>query len=439
MHDNDKVFDILIVGAGASGMMAALAASAKGADVALIESGERVGTKILKTGNGRCNLSHIPITGDEYSGGNTDRIKLFLDKFGTTETLSFFRQFGLLTREKDGYIYPYSESASSVLDILRLNIRDMGIQVHASHKAVRILREGDCFIVECRITGSFENNKTDKRKLRARRVIISTGGSADPATGSDGNGFKLAKELGLKVNKPLPALTKLTVSDRDMSYLAGVRAKGRAGVFINRSSDTLDRNEPDHEDSGEIQFTKDALSGIPIFNVSRHVSRALDKKLSVKVCLDLMPDMESNDLKKYISSCISAHACKTDENPEIMSAYDLLCGIANKKINSYIFKKTGIDQNTPIDRLSEDMIGKYADTLKNMSFDITGTYGFEQAQVTCGGVDLGEVSDDLECEGHPGLYLTGEILDVDGPCGGYNLQWAWTSGYVAAAHAVSSL
>ena len=440
MHD-ETIYDICVIGAGASGMMAALAGAISGAKVCLLEAKDRVGTKILKTGNGRCNLSHSPISGDEYAGTGATYLSGYLDRFGVSDTLDFFKHIGLFTREKDGYIYPYSENASAVLDVLRFAIRDYGVQVYTGYFVKSIEKNDNGFSVICDVrvktddkdkhngpgSGRDKNRSGDAKDslqiMTVRNVILSTGGSADPSSGSDGNGFKLAHKLGLYVIKPLPALVKVIADDKDMAVLSGVRAKGKVGIT---TDDPI--NNDLICDTGEIQFTKDGLSGIPVFNISRYVSLLLDKDLDVVLSVDLMPDMEAADIKDHLNFL-------SDNHRSDMSIEELMCGVINKKIASYIFKKTGINPNTHVSEIPDRKIDGIIRMLKDMRFNISATYGFDQAQVTCGGVDFAEVGDDLQCKQIPGLYLTGELLDIDGRCGGYNLQWAWTSGYIAGRHA----
>lgn len=399
-------YDIAVIGAGASGMVAAIASARAGARVCLIEANSRVGRKILETGNGRCNLSHTPIDGSEYRGSGAGRIKSFLERFGIDETLSFFRDIGLLTRERDGYIYPYSETASSVLDVLRYAVENIGIELYTDKRIDKINR----------VSGGF-----DIGRLHADRVIVSTGGSADPASGSDGSGYKLVRDLGLKIVHPLPALVKVrTREQKDMSVTAGVRAKGVVSVIT---------EECIASDRGEIQFTRDGLSGIPVFNVSRFISRAISEGRDVKLVLDLMPDMSISDIESYVTGL--TETCST----RLRSIDEILAGVLHKKINTYICKRIGIGINSPAGDMTRKQISRYAGTIKSLEYDIESVYGFEQAQVTAGGVDFDEVDDDLQSIKVPGLYLTGEIMDIDGPCGGYNLQWAWTSGYIAGSSA----
>ncbi len=395
-------YDIAVIGAGASGMVAAIVSARTGASVCLIEANPRVGRKILETGNGRCNLSHTPIDGSEYRGSGAGRITGFLERFGTDETLRIFRDLGLLTRERDGYIYPYSETASAVLDVLRFAVADAGIELYTGKHADKIVR-GDGWFDICGI--------------HADKVILSAGGAADPASGSDGSGYKLAADLGLKTVRPLPALVKVRVRDqKEMSVTAGVRAKGVVSAMT---------TECMAYDRGEIQFTRDGLSGIPVFNVSRYISCAIEEGLDVRLVLNLMPDMSITDIEEYVSGLTAGEGARR------RSIDEALAGVLHKKINTYVCKRLGININDPAGNMTREMISGYAGLIKALEYDIESVHGFENAQVTAGGVDFDEVDDDLQSIKVPGLYLTGEIMDIDGPCGGYNLQWAWTSGYIA--------
>ncbi|MBO4900059.1 MAG: aminoacetone oxidase family FAD-binding enzyme [Lachnospiraceae bacterium] len=430
-------YDIAIIGAGACGMTAAITAARRGASVCLIEGGARVGTKILKTGNGKCNLSHAPIEGDEYRGSDSKRVAGFLNRFGVDETLEFFKSIGLITREKDGYIYPYSEMASSVLDVLRFAVAASGAEVICSAKATAISGSDGDYAVLCKIDPDGNgNSKSAKSEIHAKKVILCTGGCADPVSGSDGSGIRIAENLGLNVLKPLPALVKVKAANsKDMAVCAGVRSKGVVSVYVgNGASDIASGANPVSYDRGEIQFTKDGLSGIPVFNVSRYISRALDEGDSVRIRLDLCPEMNEDELAFFITDHI-----RNGYGNAGISIDEALSGIQNKKLNTYILKTIGVKPSAPAADIGRDEISRYAHALKALDFNIENTYGFEQAQVTSGGVDLNEVDDNLQAVRYPGMYLAGELLDVDGPCGGYNLQWAWTSGYIAGNSAASDL
>ncbi len=419
-HAHDLQYDIAVTGGGASGMMAAVCAALNGARVCILEKNDRAGKKILKTGNGRCNLTHDPLDADSYRGSGAARVKEYLDRFGTSDTLEFFKKLGLLTRNRDGYVYPYSETASAVLDVLRFAVRDAGVDLITSTEAAHVVPAGKGFLIKCRQTG--EDGKIRNIDISASKVILSAGGCADPVSGSDGSGFAIARELGLKVIKPLPALVKVRVSDdaaggatgdARIQSLAGVRAKGVVSI-----------DGTDISDAGEIQFTKDGLSGIPVFNISRYISRMLDEGGRVTVKLDLMPEMGTDELVSFISSL----KCNT-------TAEEMFGGVIHKKINAYIFKRLGASAGMSADLVDPALIQSYSKLIKELDFDVSSTGTFEEAQVTAGGVDFAEVDPDLQCIDYPGLYLTGEILDTDGPCGGYNLQWAWTSGYIAGQSA----
>ncbi len=409
-------YDVCVIGAGASGMMAAIAAAGAGATTCLLESGDRVGRKILKTGNGRCNLSHVPIDPGAYHGSGTSRIASFIGRFGTDETFRLFEGLGLMIRERDGYAYPYSEQSSAVLDVLRSSVGARGVDVFCRSKAEDVRgRDGDF---------------TVGRRISARKVIICTGGSTSPETGSDGSGFKIASDMGLDVIRPLPALTKLVVSEKKIASLFGVRAKGEVKGII---SDAAVRDLKTVSDRGEIQFTRDGISGIPVFNVSGELVRAMDGGRYVRIILDLVPEMSEGEIRDRIISRLYQPLMQD------MDADVFFTGMVHKKLMIYAFDLAGIRPGQSVASLVEGDVTRYVHALKNLTFNVTSYYGFEQAQITSGGVHFDEVDDDLQCVRAPGVYLAGEILDVDGACGGYNLQWAWTSGWLAGRAAAGAL
>ena len=413
---NSSKTDICIIGAGASGMTAAIAAAEAGAEVCLIESGDRGGRKILKTGNGKCNLSHTPTTSEAYHGSGRQRIDSFLGSFGTNETKAFFERLGLITRERDGYVYPYSEQASVVLDVLRYNIGSERIRLMTEIRADMIRPERNCFCIG--------------NDIKARRVILAAGGMASPETGSDGSGLKIAADLGLRIVEPFPALTKLTVREKSIVSLFGVRAKGKLTVYLSGVGAIL-------SDRGEIQFTKDSISGIPVFNISGEVIRAMEQGCKAKAVIDLIPEYDESELCDRLNERITSPGSRSLIRN--MNAEQLFTGLVHKKLCLYAMDRAGIRPSDKADTLEPEMLHRFIYELKNLTFNISSYYGYEQAQVMSGGVHFDEVDDDLRCVRIPGLYLAGELLDIDGICGGYNLQWAWTSGYIAGKRAAESL
>lgn len=411
-----KYHDIAIIGGGASGLIAALYADRDGRDVCIIESGERVGKKILSTGNGKCNLSHSNITAEAYHGSGKKNIEYYLKQYDVNDTLDFFKSIGLVTRERDGYIYPYSEQASAVLDVLRFSLQQTDIKIY-----------NNCMVDSFDHTNNmslFEIH-TSCGNIMTKRIILCTGGYAAPNTGSNGKMISYMKSCGEKVVDPTPALVKLK-SDSDIcNSLNGVRAKGSILVYCNDQQTSI-------REYGEIQFTKDGLSGIPIFNISSQIGYFIKEKKNVSVELNMIPDLDEKELVETMENRIlTSRECLTSD--------DIFTGVVNKKISQSVMKLCGIKASMPAKELSKKQIINFFKTLKSFRFHITDTYGYDSAQVTAGGISFEAVDKNLQSKGLPGVYYAGEILDIDGICGGYNLQWAWTSGAIAGQNAAKSI
>jgi len=264
-----------VIGGGAAGMIAAITAAAQGAEVTLLERGERVGKKILMTGNGKCNLGNTFLDMDKYYGGDKEWIEKALQRFGTEETIQFFRSLGLLIKNKNGYLYPACEQAAVVLDVLRNELNALGVEI----------------VCECKINQITPGNhgitvSDGKRKFKFDRVILACGSKAAPKTGSDGSGYKLAKQLGHNIIPTVPALVQLKCREDYMKAVAGVRAEGRIQVW--------NGGECVAEEQGEIQFTDYGISGIPVFQISRVVNYILREQKEVRVVLNLLPDFDDS-------------------------------------------------------------------------------------------------------------------------------------------------
>lgn len=395
-----------VIGAGAAGMMAAITAAGQGADVTLIERGERVGKKLLMTGNGKCNLGNRSLDIDKYYGGNREWISQCLKGFDTDETIRFFQGLGLLLKSKNGYLYPASEQASVVLDVLRNELKLLGITL----------------ITECKINKIVKNKSTGQivvsdgdRTLTFDRVILACGSKAAPKTGSDGSGYKLAKQLGHTIVPTVPALVQLKCSEDYLKAVSGVRAEGRIQVVKDGSCVA--------EEYGEIQFTDYGISGIPVFQLSRVVNYILQEQKSVEVIINLMPDYDEASFHKLIAG---RRLLQTDRTVE-----EFFTGMLNKKLMTLFIKLAGLKTNIPVAESDIEVVEQVYELCRQWKLHVTGSNSYENAQVCAGGVDTTEVSDKMESKLVPGVYFAGELLDVDGKCGGYNLQWAWCSGYLA--------
>lgn len=383
--------NIAVVGGGASGLVAAICASRSGAEVTIFEKNARVGKKILSTGNGRCNLTNVNASTENY---NSDFVKNVLNKFSPKAAITFFEEIGLLTREEDeGRVYPASGQASAVLDVLRLEADRLGVVVKAESEISEIVPKNEGFFVV---------SKTGERVF-FDKVIVATGGMAAPKSGSDGSGYKLLKKLGHSITELKPSLVQVKTS----KSIQGVRAYGRV---------TLDSGETE---VGEIQFNNYGLSGIPVFGISKYV------KTGKSVFVDLMPDYEKEDVVRIL------------KNRPLQTMETFMTGILNKSLGQMLLKECGISPlSKKSSELTEKEIEKIARMLKGWRFEITGVMPWDNAQVTSGGVSLTEIdSETMQSKLVKNLYITGELLDVDAHCGGFNLHWAWASGFVAGSEA----
>lgn len=400
-----KQVKIAVIGGGAAGMMAAISAAKKDADVTILEATKRVGNKILLTGNGKCNFSNLFLDDSCYYCKDNDFLHKVFGKFSPEDTESFFESAGMLVKNKNGYLYPLGEQASIVLDILRLELKKYKVSVITETRVSQITKENDVFFVEAEDGNTYTFDK----------VIITTGGRAYPKTGSDGNGYKLAKKLGHSIVPTVPALVQLCGMDNFYKIIAGVRSEGTVLLFINKKPVRLER--------GEIQFTDYGISGIPIFQISRLAAYGLFEKKDVVVCVDVLPDIDKKDLKELVNTRILLHKNSTLE--------EFMCGLANKKLCLLAIKLAGEKPDVLIEKLPEEELFYIVFFLKNLVFHIGATKGYDTAQVTAGGISVAELDDNLQSKCTENLYFAGEIIDVDGICGGYNLQWAFASGYIA--------
>lgn len=405
---------IAVIGGGASGLMAAITAAEAGAEVIIYEH-LKPGKKILSTGNGKCNLTNLDFNITNYNTGNPQRLEGYFRRFGVEDTLKFFKRIGLMLREKNGYVYPYSEQATVVLQVFINRINQLGIETCTGHV--------------CHV-GVANNSKPGKRvwlsteedkKYYFDSIIIACGSKAAPKTGSDGSGYVLSKELGHKLKPVLPSLVQIRCKDTFCKELAGIRTQVCIHILDGETEITCEE--------GELQLTDYGISGIPVFQLSGLVNRYLyeKKNTGLTAVIDFLPDMSYDKLEQFINKRI-----KVSPN---MSVNELFCGTLNQKLCKVILKRAGIKEDAKANRLSSQKLSEALRLFKEFPFGIKESNGFEQAQVCCGGVDLNEVTDHLESLNAPNIYFAGEILDVDGRCGGYNLQWAWTSGYIAGKSA----
>jgi predicted Rossmann fold flavoprotein len=391
---------VLVVGGGASGMMAAITAAEDSQNrVILIEKQSRVGRKLLATGNGCCNLTNADLDVSYYFGEDRLFVKPALDYFGLEATLDFFRSLGLITRtEPSGRVYPYSMQANSVLDVLRFSLERPNIELRCDTEALSIKREGAGFVTQ-----------TSTGTIKSDKLIVTAGGAAAPKLGGTMSGYKLLEALGHSRTALYPSLVQVKTDNTYTRALKGIKAEAR--VMVQRGGKAVCTS------TGEVLFTEYGLSGPAVFEVSRHASTEKDLVIS----LDLMPGYEEKEVAAILFERKISGAGRSCE--------DFLTGILNKRLGQTVLKYADIALSQPISALKDGQLFKIARSIKSFNITVMGTTGFENAQVTAGGIRTSEFdSHTLESKICPGLYAAGEVLDVDGCCGGYNLQWAWSSG-----------
>lgn len=401
---------VTVVGGGASGMVAAIAAARQGAEVTIIEHMDRVGKKLLSTGNGRCNLTNLSLAEKCYHCSQKGFPMKVLNRFGVQDTLDFFWDLGLVTKSKNGYIYPNSEQAAAVLDLLRLELEHEKVCVLLSSEIRQpIQKKRGRFLV-----------RIGKGDISSDALILAAGSRAAPVTGSDGSGYQLARKFGHRILTPLPALVQLRCSGKYFKQLAGVRCEARVTLYSEGRKLAAD--------TGEVQLTDYGISGIPTFQVSRFASKKLAEGKEVHAVLDFMPSMTKTDVRDFLKRRVALL-------PE-RKCRDFLTGVFHKKLAFVLLRLSGIAEEQSVGKVADASWEQLLDQIKGFEAPVTATNSFEQAQVCCGGADTREVvPETLESRLVPGLYLVGELLDVDGVCGGYNLQWAWSTGYLAGTHA----
>lgn len=405
--------NIVIVGGGASGISAALSAARrapKDTRITLLEGLDRVGKKILATGNGRCNLTNEEITPEHYHSGRPELLAPLLAEMPPQRTLEFFRSLGLYcSAEEMGRVYPHARQASAVLDTLTLALEGAGIQTVCSAKIKHIARKGGAFLLTAQ----------DGRTVRADALILAAGGRAAPAQGTDGSGLTLARQMGLECTPVYPCLVALKCGGGAAKGLKGIRSRGQVRL--------LRRGKTAGVESGEIQFTDYGLSGIPVFQLSCLLG---PDPAGAELAVDLLPEWDQAELARWISAQARRYPSAPLER--------FLPGLVHKRLLFAVMKSVGISPlSRPASSLSPRETAALAGALKDWRFPVEGPLSWEQAQVTGGGVSLAELDGRFGARRCPGLFLCGELLDVAGDCGGYNLHWAWCSGLTAGAAAAN--
>lgn len=399
------LYDVVVVGGGASGMTAAVVAARSGKSVLLLERMNQLGKKLLATGNGKCNLTNLYQNLDCYRSDNVKFPLIILKQICVSETLDFFKQLGVYTKDKNGYVYPNSEQASTIVEAFQNAIQ---------HLKITVVK--DCCLEQMIVRNHHFTLHTTQGVFRAQRVILAMGGAASAKLGSDGSGFEIAKRLGHSIVKPLPALTALKSNLTYFRQLAGVRAQAKIKLYSEEQLLT--------EEAGEVQFTNYGISGVVVFQISRFASKRLERNEKVTAQIDLFPQWSNQDLYAKLNQIV--------KDCPYLTVEQCLQGLLNQKLVPALLHTAHIRRNQSIVQLQQKDWKHLIYKCKNFVVPIIGTNGLEQSQVTCGGVDTREINPyTMESKRQRGVYLTGELLDVDGTCGGYNLQWAWSTGMLA--------
>ncbi len=400
-------YDIIVIGGGASGMMASIFASQNEQSVLLIEKNGKLGKKLSVTGNGKCNLTNRFLSVEQYGSTSTE-LKQLLLQYNTECILDFFQMIGICCKEKNSYYYPMSEQASSVVQLMEAELIHKGVAIHTGERLIELhqLPNGPYTFQVI----------TDHDTYQAKKIILSTGGLAAPCYGAEGIGYEQLRKFGHSVHSLCPALVQLCVKESYVKKISGVRTDAEI---------ILSTGKEQYKDVGEIIFTDHGVSGIPVFQISRYISKA-DPILQKKFTLEIDPLRTITEEKLYQSLYhIKRH------NPDLATEY-LFRGICNYKLVYAILTELHIKAESPCRNIDDKELNALVYHFKHIRLSVTGTMGFEYAQVTCGGIPLNEINmKTMESNLVSGLFITGELLDVDGKCGGYNLHFAWASGMAA--------
>ena len=391
---------IAVIGGGASGIASAIYAKRENKEnsVTVFERSDRILKKLLATGNGRCNLSNICISENNYFSSCPGFVKKVLSAFTPQDERQFFESLGILLTEENGRIYPYSRRANSVLDALRFECEHLGIKIRTNSYIDEVKKAGASF----NICGELFD-----------RVILSVGANAAPSFGTDGNGLRLLSQLDHSFIKFSDALSPVKVKENTKA-LKGIRARAAVSLCCG--------NEKIRTEVGEVQFTEYGLSGISVMQLS-HLCKAESTLL-----IDLVLEYSENEL---FSMLLSRKKMLSHLNAE-----DFLTGFLHKSLSSYILSRVGISPKKSCADMSQSDLRVLTNTIKNLSFSFASVIGKEQSQASAGGALLEEFDPfSLESKKHKGLYCTGELLDAVGDCGGYNLHWAWATAHIAGKNA----
>ena len=421
-------YDIIIAGGGAGGLFAAVCLAEKFREnnmrdkkILIIEKKDKLAKKIYATGNGKCNYTNAVQNKNCYRSENPDFAFNIYKQFDYKSVIDKFMDLGIYPKEKNGYYYPNSEQAASVALALINEAERLGAGINTDEKITKITKA----------EGSEKSGKnteftvtTQKAVYKCDRLLMCMGGNASSVYGTSGDGYYMLKQLSHNIIKPLPALCQLKAEGIDFKQLSGVRCEAFGRIMYTDNSQNVITVS---EEYGEYLFAAYGISGIPVFQMSRFAVKLIDMGFRVKMSLDFFKDISENDIYVQLKRRFTKNAEFGGTN--IMA----LNGLLNSKLSEAVLKYANLKPEGRAAETDDKNLITLADAVKNFCFDIIGSNGFENAQVTQGGVDTAQLDNiTLESKLVKGLYFAGEIIDVDGTCGGYNLQWAWSSAYAAA-------
>ena len=393
--------DLIIIGGGAAGMAAGILAARAGLSVTILERNRQFGKKLSVTGNGKCNFTNSYQVPERYRSDNSELAWKIFESFPVSATLAFFRSLGLEYYEKNGYYYPVSDTASDVVKVLIDELANLKVKCKTNIPVLEIRKSDNGFLVQ-----------TEGYAYEAKKVLLAAGGLAAPIHGTEGDGYKMAKKLGHKIIPTVPSLTALRCEHNPITTLAGLRWQGKISL-------RLQSDELEYQDFGELQFTTYGISGIPAMQVSRYGAKANSEGKKVFVTLDFLPDYTEKELKDKVEERLEFRKGK--------SIKEWFAGWLPEKLVVLMLSVVEISNSKLTEELTENDWKHIISFLKSYTIELEGTRSYDAAQTTAGGVSLTECTDKLESLILPGLFFAGEVLDVDGACGGYNLQWAWSS------------
>lgn len=394
--------EVVIIGAGPSGLTAAITAARNGKQVTILEKNSKCGKKLLITGNGRCNFWNIDQSLSHYHSSESKLIKNFITEERKESVLNFFKSLGIIFKIKNGYYYPFSNQAFTVQNALLLECKKLNVEIINDIAVEKIIKK-DNFIIN-----------PNKENIKAKNIIIATGSKAAPKTGSDGKGYEIAKSFNHNIITPLPSLVQLKGNENFFKNWSGIRAEVKVSLLID--------NNFVKSETGEIQLTNYGVSGICIFNLSGKAAKALNQNKDVAISINFIP-FEDNP-KEFLKTI--------NKNTYHKTISELLEGFMHYKLVDIILKKAHIKRDLILNTLTLTELNNLIKTLTDFQIKITATHSLDHAEVCSGGVPLNEInSQTLESLKVKNLYFVGELIDIDGDCGGYNLGWAWISGIVA--------